>query len=123
MRTARDALNTLDRALTYIRREVHPDIAMSHLHVYLKVCQRDGITMPEVMESLGMTTGVISRSVKKLSRYIETDRLGNRVICGYDLVRTEPDLIERRRMAIYLTDKGKEVREGLINIMMGEDGS
>ncbi|MGE5552990.1 MAG: MarR family winged helix-turn-helix transcriptional regulator [Betaproteobacteria bacterium] len=110
------ALDRLFSVVAYLRRNLHPDFALPQLHIFLLVCQRPGITQTEIEEALGMPHGSVSRNVKMLSRFNVPEN-GEIVQMGYGLVRTEPDLTERRRNAVWLTQRGEEVRDELIRLM------
>lgn len=107
-----DSIDVLFRSVEYIRREIHPDMAMNQLRIFLYVADNEGITMPDLSERLGMPQGSLSRNIKKLSRFNEKGKMQ-----GYDLVYREPDLDERRRFAVYLTKRGKEVWDALAAIV------
>lgn len=100
-------------------REINPDFAISQLSLLLYVATNEGKTMHELCAETGMPQGSVSRNIKQLSRYAEVDRHGRRELKGYNLVRTEPDVIERRRLAVYLTKEGEALIEDLYNILYG----
>lgn len=102
----------INRIVAYIREQVSNDLALPQLAIYLTVCHDEGVTMPELCEKLGMPQGSLSRNVKRLSRYYEGSKLQ-----GYDLLSTSPDLHDRKRLAVYLTDQGKRLREELNSLL------
>jgi DNA-binding MarR family transcriptional regulator len=74
--------------------------------------------MNDLVEKLDLPQASISRSTKELSKYIERDpKTNEKKLVGYDLIRTEPDLEERRRLVLYLTPKGRQVKELLQKYM------
>lgn len=83
--------------------------------VLLRVFSEEGITMKEVEEELGLYSATLSNIVKKLSRY----RTPNGIE-GLDLVQTAQDIENRRRFGLYLTDKGKALRDELVEILSAE---
>lgn len=76
--------------------------------------------MPDISERIGMPQGTLSRNIKQLSRYTVRGEKGGREVRGYNLLRTEPDLDERRRLAVYLTKDGKALIEDLEQILEEE---
>jgi DNA-binding MarR family transcriptional regulator len=106
----------LEEALSYIRSEVGSDFACSQFHILVVVASRAGITQHELGLKLNMLHGTVSRNIRALGKYLE-DYQGTKVVKGYDLVRMEPDLYERRRMACYLTTKGEKVMKTLAAIL------
>jgi DNA-binding MarR family transcriptional regulator len=76
----------------------------------LAVAETPGITMTELIRTLDMSQGAVSRNVKLLSLFIERVD-GTAVARGAGLLRTEP-VGEGRSLAVYLTEKGEDlVRE------------
>ena len=102
----------INKIVKYIRENVTNDLALPQLAIYLTVCRDEGITMPELRERLGMPQGSLSRNIKRLSKYYEGEK-----IQGYDLLTTIPDIHERKKLAVYLTDQGKALREELNNLL------
>lgn len=96
----------LHYVIEQLRQHTASDIAITQLTIFLTVCYREGITMTELGEYLNMPQGSVSRNVKVLSRYLVEGENG-REVRGYDLIRTEPALDDRRRLAVYLTGKGR----------------
>jgi DNA-binding MarR family transcriptional regulator len=115
-------ISTFRRGLTFVRTYLNKDIALSHLAIFIEVCLNGGITMSDLADKLELPQASISRSTKELSKYIEKDpKTGEKKLAGYDLIRTEPDLEERRRLVLYLTSKGKQIKE-LLEKYMEEEG-
>ncbi len=112
-------VKNLSRVISYIRERVNPDMALSQIDLFLQVALRndEGVTMRDMENILNVSQGAVSRNVKMLSKFFETDEKGNKVLAGYDLVTVTPDLEDRRRMALYLTDRGKEVIRDLTNLL------
>lgn len=77
------------------------------LEFFLLVAEtgEEGITTLDAGESIGMTPGIASRTVKLLSKY--TDETGKLV--GPDLFVIVPDHIHRQRMRIFLSKNGKKL--------------
>lgn len=111
------SLDRLHRVVEHIRSSVRHDIPLSQLTVYLTVCRQPGITMLDIQEDLDMLQGSLSKITKQLSRYSVKGE-----IKGYDLVRTEPDLEDRRRMAVHLTQKGSQLRREIVDILTSGGG-
>lgn len=85
------------------------DLVGTQLVIYLSVCNHEGINMTDLAAELDMPQGSLSRNVKKLSQY--KNKHGNRA--GFDLIEAKPDFDNRRTLALYLTDKGRELRAKL----------
>lgn len=108
-----DGIAKFAKAVTYIRDNINKDFAIQQLAIYLLVSQNQGITMTEISDRLNMPQGTVSRNVKELTQYI--DKFKNN--CGYDLIRVEPDMVERRRLACYLSRKGNRLMKELEDIL------
>lgn len=107
-----DAIRVFSQGISFIRKHINKDIAFSQLAVFIEVCIKEGISMYDLVEKLDLPQASISRCTKELSKYIEKDpKTGERRMVGYDLVRTEPDLEERRRLVLYLTPKGQQIKK------------
>lgn len=85
------------------------DLVGTQLMIYLAICNNEGINMKDLAEYLEMPQGSLSRNVKKLSVYRNSK--GNKV--GFDLIEAKPDYENRRTLALYLTEKGRELRADL----------
>lgn len=107
-----DNLRTLLRVTTFVQEELKQDLVLSYLAIFLLVCVNEPVTMPEIGERLSLTQTTVSRGVKTLSRYKEKGE-----IQGFDLVFSMPDIEERRRFAVHLTPKGKELRDRLASLI------
>lgn len=111
-------IKIFNRGISFVRKHINKDIAISHLAIFLEVCLQEGLTMNDLVEKLDLPQASISRSTKELSKYIERDpKTNEKKLVGYDLIRTEPDLEERRRLVLYLTPKGRQVKELLQKYM------
>lgn len=82
------------------------DLVGTQLMTYLAVCTHEGINMQDLADYLDAPQGSLSRNVKKLGIY--KDKNGERA--GYGLFDVRPDYENRRTLAIYLSDKGRELR-------------
>lgn len=111
-------ISRLYKAIERVR-ELNPDFAISQLSLFLYVVQHEGITLHEVAEALRIPQGTVSRNTKQLGRYIVTREDGTKEVRGYGLLRTEPDMEERRRLAVYLTKDGKQLVNDLEMILYG----
>lgn len=107
-----NAIRIFNQGISFIREHINKDIAFSQLAVFIEVCLKEGITMYDLVDKLDLPQASISRCTKELSKYIEKDpKTGERKIGGYDLIRSEPDLEERRRLVLYLTPKGQQIKK------------
>jgi DNA-binding MarR family transcriptional regulator len=80
-------------------------MALPQISIFLLVAEKPGITMTDISVELDMPQGTVSRNIKELTKYL--DRYKNS--CGYDLLKVEPDMEERRRFACFLSNKGKRI--------------
>lgn len=113
-------INKIFDVIEYIRKNVYTDLALPQLTIYLLVCLKEGVTQTEISNELNMPQGSVSRNLKILSKYFEETEDGKKEIRGYDLVRLEPDLEERRRLAVFLTKRGKAVKDEILNLLNEE---
>lgn len=111
----------LRKAVEFIRDEVDIDFAPSQWLIVLLAHEKPGITMPEMRKYLDMPQGSLSRNIKRLTKYFVTLEDGSRELRGYDLIRLEPDVEERRRYAVYLSKRGEEFVSKLQAILEGGD--
>lgn len=80
------------------------------------VAMDEGITQHEISKRLDMFTGTVSRNMKILGEYDVIEH-GEVVTKGYGLIEQKPHRLERRRMACYLTKRGRELKAEIIKIM------
>ena len=104
MRTETTKLATFVRTL----RQELGDLQLQQVALFLEIAADEGISSPVLESKLKVSGATVSRNVKLLSKYPDKGS-----IKGLDLVRTEPDLYERRRFVYFLTDKGKRLIEKL----------
>jgi DNA-binding MarR family transcriptional regulator len=93
---------------------------MNQLAVLVAVFGKDaaGATLSEIGQLLGgMSQSSVSKNVRALSRFMVpgTDR-----VVGHDLLRSEPDLANRKRMRVFLTSRGSELVNVLAACLSGE---
>lgn len=112
-------MDNLFESLEYLKTLFGGEITLNQLLLFIKVCTAEGISMPDLGDSLSIAQNTVSRNVKSLGRY--RDRNTGRIE-GYDLVFTTQDLEERRRFVLFLTEKGRRVRQELDTILAGEGG-
>lgn len=119
-----EGLKSLIAGMQYVRETLNKDFPLQHLMLFLTVADNPSITMPELSKKLGVPQGTISRTYKALSRYVAdvdamqgVERVDGKKEFGYGLLRAEPDLYNRRALALYLTDRGDEVLGGLLSAM------
>lgn len=105
-------IEKLASVLGYVRRELSPEMPIQQLAILIEIQKSEGITMYELGRKLGITPGSMSRNVAVLSLYMKK---GERR--GLDLVTTRPDLNERRRLACFLTEKGKKTMTEIMALL------
>jgi len=99
---------------------VCPRSNLPHYRVFMLVAEREGITMPEACSILEMPQASLSRIVKELSVFNKEGMRGTSGIISPDhqgVIKVVPDATHRKRYAMYLTDKGKNLRDEIIKIM------
>lgn len=109
MAAERQHLFSFFKSLATVRQNVNADIAVSHLHVFLYVALNEGCASPDIMKALQMSQSAVARASKQLSKYSYSGKIN-----GYDLIYQTPDAYERRRLAIYLTPKGKKLKKAML---------
>lgn len=99
-------------AVNFLRKEVDKELVANQMGTLLAVMDREGITIPEVAEYLDIPPSTVARSVKILSRYQVKSHVE-----GFDLIFAEPALENRRRYALSLTIKGRELKSKLEKVL------
>jgi DNA-binding MarR family transcriptional regulator len=97
-------IKRLRDAVRYLREHVSPTVGLQFLIVFLEVAVNEGVTEHELIQLTGIGTGTISRNV-------------NQVVHKYGLISTSYHATEYRRVACYLTPRGKKVRDDLLRIL------
>lgn len=117
----------LFRALEYFREKIDKDLPMQHVSILLAVAASPRITMQELSRILGMPQGSVSRNVKILSKYnrkpTEAEKAKGQkgpIEAGRGLLHADPDLTQRKHLAVSLTTKGFDLIRGLDRILSGE---
>lgn len=107
----REVIHLFD-ALRLIRQRVSKDMPTQQILLLLTVARRPGITMPELMQTLDMPQGTVSRNVKALAHSVSWQN-GIAVPRGYGLLRTMPSSENRQVLAVFLTGRGETLIEEL----------
>lgn len=90
--------------------KMNEDTLMPHIDIFIRVAENEGITMPDLIKKTGIKQSSLSRHIKFLSNYHEVDPAsGTTLEKGMGLLRVEPDKLNRKRFAVFLTEKGKKV--------------
>jgi DNA-binding MarR family transcriptional regulator len=117
-------ITQLIRVMETIRKKINSDMPTQQVHILLTVADNPGITMPELSKKLDMNQGTVSRNTKILGTYIEkadADKAKKSKkaadLKGYDLLRTEPDMYNRKALAVFLTKKGEQVVKQLAKVL------
>jgi len=108
-------IRKLRRVVSVVRELIDPELPLQQLALLLLIADADGegITMPEACEKLRMGQTSVSKNAKMLSQYAE-ETAGIVKIKGYALIDSRPDLLERRRLRMTITAKGKQVLDKII---------
>ncbi|PLY00107.1 MAG: hypothetical protein C0623_07950 [Desulfuromonas sp.] len=112
---------TLSCVIDMLRRQVNKDLPSQHIALLLAVAQKPGITMPELCKQLEMPQGTVSRNVKLLTHFCAKNGGGSVTRKGYGLLETEKSSANRYQLAVFLTNKGKELVEELARVMADEE--
>jgi DNA-binding MarR family transcriptional regulator len=102
----------------YVRSNLTLDFPMNQAAVLVAVfANRDaGATYQDIGEFLGgMSLSSISKNVARLSRYTVRGR-----VAGHGLLRSEPDIANRKRSRVFLTERGRELVHTLDACLTGE---
>ncbi len=99
-------LNNISDAVEMMR-EIHPDMTLNQVMVFLTVAVRPGVTQREIMETLGVADSSASRIVAILSDY------GNRGTGPFKLIELVEDKRDRRNKLLHLTKKGQSLASKL----------
>jgi len=105
-------ISRLLAAMELLRKRVNKEMPGQHIALLLMVAENPGITMPELVQALGMPQGTVSRNVKVLSNYVEYEE-GVARRKGRNLLRTQPDHENRQVLAVFLTGRGEALVEEL----------
>jgi len=112
-------LERLLKVLELVRNKVHRELPLQQLVLFLAVVERPGITMPELVEALGMPQGTVSRNVKVLSHYVEWQD-GVAVPHGRNLLRTQPCEANRQVLAVHPTGRGEALAREIARVLGGD---
>lgn len=99
-----ETTHRLLKVVRFLRQEIDGEMQLQQLELLLTVALQEGITSPELIESLHVSNAAVSRNLKIYSRY--SDKGEEK---GHGLFELKPDMFERRRLAVFLTTRGKEV--------------
>lgn len=99
-------------ALRLFRQRVSKNMPTQQILLLLTVARHPGITMPELIQTLDMPQGTVSRNVKALAHSVSWQS-GIAVPHGYGLLRTLPSVDNNRVLAVFLTGRGEALIEEL----------
>ena len=102
-------LSNFAKVVRFLRNELSKELPTQQLDLFLTIAEQEGVTTNELMAQLDMPQGTVSRNIKALGRYVVDGDGGDKVVAGYDLIRIEPDIYNRKTNAYYLTKKGQEL--------------
>lgn len=112
-----DSIARLHRAIELLESNIEEGNSVRQIRIFLAVAEHEGISMPDLAALLDLPQPTLSRNIKLLSRYTEVGPNGERQVKGADLLTTGPDIDYRRRFAVYLTQKGRELVQKLQEII------
>jgi DNA-binding MarR family transcriptional regulator len=94
--------------------KIYPDMKSSVIRTFLMVCVNESITITELANALGIPQPRISKYLSLLSdRHHKLQRYEP----GYDLLITKTDSEVRTKKRVYLTSKGKTLRNRIVKIL------
>ena len=105
------------QAIGAIQSKTHRDISINQVSILLYTMEHEGSDMYEIEEKLMIPLPSVSRSTKELGKYIIKDEDDNKVMKGWNLITTEKDLENTRKLNLFLTSKGKELRKEINSIL------
>ncbi|HLZ66230.1 MAG TPA: MarR family transcriptional regulator [Aliidongia sp.] len=108
-----DEITLVVRVLEEFRR-LDPDLPIQYALSFLTIAQREGMSMGELAQHLGIAQSSASRNIAALSKWHSFGK------AGHDLVEAHEDPRERRRKLVQLTPKGKRLVKILEAIMGGD---
>ena len=89
---------------------VDPEFPLQWALVFLEIAQNEGSSLKDIAEETGISMSVMSRTIGALSNY---RRMGK----PYGIVVVKPAKDDRRRKELYLSAKGKRLKEKLLKGM------
>ena len=101
-------ITQLSEVITCLRVELNKDLPIQHIALLLAVVEQPGISMQDLMDRLDMPQGSVSRNVKLLAD------LGR----GYGLLRTGQDVVNRKQVVVFPTEKCLLLIEKLCRLIM-----
>lgn len=97
-----------------VRQLINQDMTVVQQQIVMLIAHEPGISSKEIIQTLDIHPAALSRNIKTLSVWYQTDKkTGKEIERGYDLIKSEVDPRERRALQYYLTKHGKEVVETL----------
>lgn len=96
-------------AAVQLLREEAPELPIQQLHLFLAIAMDEGVGTKDLEQRYGYTNAATSRNVTALYKYPGQGR------SGLDWVRWQPSPMDGRKRELFLTDKGKEVIEKVLN--------
>jgi DNA-binding MarR family transcriptional regulator len=105
------------RAMDFIRTTVG-ELGLQQMMILFTVFEKEGITQYEITERFNFHQGSVSKNCKKLSTFETVDiRTGDKLTMGLDLIKLIPSVTEYRKLECHLTNKGKNIRKLLLEVL------
>ena len=101
----KNMLNALD-----FLRMTFGDIGHQQMMILLSVMNEEGISQMEIVERYGLKQGSVSKNMRRLATHEGPDGK----VTGLDLIEMKPDPVRYRRLALYLTSRGKQIKRRLV---------
>ena len=111
------ALETIDRALRYVRARLNADVTAQRLLILICVSRNQGLSQRELLSMLDSTSiPALSRNLADLSALTTQKRIGPNLI----ELRTDPMNLRIKR--VFLTTKGKRFVRQWSRAALGQTG-
>jgi DNA-binding MarR family transcriptional regulator len=112
-------MQRLEQVLSFVhgyQDEDNKELSLDHLRILciVAIAGKEGITQRDIQDRYGILQGTVTRSCRRLSRYIEKGKE-----TGYELIEMRPDLYNSRALNCRLTKKGKQFITDLSGLLDG----
>lgn len=112
------AVLNFQKALGYLRDHVG-DLGLIQIIMLVEIFENDGITQHELQKNLNLLQGTVSKNCRRFATaQVKDPKTGEKHEVGLDLIKLRPDPQEYRRLACYLTSKGKQIKRNLYNFLL-----
>ncbi len=115
---AKSALDTLTIIAEILHSNIDKELQLQQLKLFLYVAKanrkmKKKPSSQDIAEALNMPQGSVSRNTKVMGIWVD----GHGTKRGMDLIKSEPDIYERRRLVYSLTEHGENVFQQLASAL------